>query len=586
MVTYADRPWVKSYDEGIPASLEPYPEIGLHDFLRKSAKEFPDNTVLVTTVKLPLVGRVTSALTYKELDRASDALAYAMMDMGLKKGDRVAIVMANITAFAITYYAILKAGGVVAATNPTYPPARMAYQINDCDAEFVVCMSLFYDLIKKIQPDTKLKHVIVTVVKEYFPPLAKLMFSLAVEKQTGHHVESLLEGDHWLQDLLKMYDGQVPDVEVVPEDIALFQYTGGTTGVSKGARATHSALVANMVQLGAWMKPREVTGGVEVSLGALPLFHVYGIVAILSRAVSLGSQIILVPNARDIDDVVDIIHVHKPTTFAGVPQLFNAISNHPRVVSGEASLKSITYSVSGSAPLPRAVQVQFEPLTNSRLGEGFGMSEAPTGTHAYPTLGEIRPGSIGLPLPDFDMRIVNLDDGVSDMPIGEVGELVISGPNLMKDYHRMPTETANALREKEGKIWLHTGDIARMDDDGYFYIVDRKKDMVLIGGFNVYPAQIEDRLKDHPAVLEVGVAGVPHPEREGQETVKAWVVFKPGQSATEEELKEHCSKYLAPYEVPRRYSFVEELPKSAVGKTLRRELVRLEKEEAEEKEKG
>jgi long-chain acyl-CoA synthetase len=578
MMTYAERPWTKHYAEGVPVSLEPYPDIGLHDLLRQVAGEHPERDILLTSIRLPIVGRQGSTVTLAELDRASDALGAALVDMGLKKGDRVAIILPTCTAFAITYYAILQAGGVVAACNPVYPPPKMAYQIDDCDAKFVITMRLFYKVVKELQAKTQLESVIVTNIKEYFPPLGKLLFTLAVEKKEGHYVEGLDAGDRWFQDLLKKYDGQKPNVKVSSKDLALFQYTGGTTGVSKGAMATHRALVANILQFKAWLESILKEGRLDTTLGALPMFHVYGMVLLLSFSVTVGTKIALVMNPRDTDELVDIIDTCKPISFSGVPAMFDAIANHPRVKSGQVSLKSIELCSSGSAPLPPAVQDAFEPLISGQVAEGFGMSEAPTVTHGQPVGGEYRRGSIGLPLPDMDCRIVSLLDGETDVPVGEVGELVMAGPIIMQGYHKMPTETANVLREKDGKVWLYTGDIGRMDEDGYFYIVDRKKDMVLIGGFNVYPANIEKVLYEHPAVLEVGVVGIPHPERVGQEAVKAWVVLKPAQSATSEDLIEHCSKYLAPYEVPRRYAFVDALPKSAVGKTLRRELVRLEME--------
>lgn len=314
----------------------------------------------------------------------------------------------------------------------------------------------------------------------------------------------------------------------------------------------------------------------HIYLGAIPMFHVYGLVVLISSSVYQGSQIVLIPNARDINEVIDCIDFYKPTLFPGVPALYNAINNHPRVMSGEVSMKSLKFCFSGSAPLPSATKQEFERLSGSSLREGFGMSEAPTATHVNPVTKEPKPGSIGLPLPDMDMRIVSLDDGVTDVPVGDIGELIISGPNIMMGYHQMPTETANTLREANGKHWLYTGDIARMDEDGYFYIVDRKKDMALIGGFNVYPTVVEDVIKSHPAVLEVGVAAVPHPSKEGQEALKAWVVLKPDAKVTEEEMIKHCGSKLAPYEVPRRIAFIAELPKTAIGKTLRRELIRLE----------
>ncbi len=576
MVNYSERPWTKKYDPGVPTTLT-YPDVPLHSFLAESAKRSPEATALITSARLPVVGRLGAELTYRELDRQSDALAAALVDMGLKKGARVALVMPNIAAYAISFYAVLKAGGVVAATNPTYPAEKLAYQINDCGAEFVIVMSLFYNNIKAIQDRTKVRHVIVTNVKEYLPSLARVLFTLAREKKEGHRVEALATGDYWFQDLLAKYAGRKADVQVTGDDLALFQYTGGTTGVSKAAMSKHKGLVANTLQMTAVLQPQEN----EVFLGAIPMFHVFGMVAVLSVAVYLGAKIALVPNARQLDDVVDTIDKFKPTLFHGVPALYNGINNHPKITSGQVSLSSIRACVSGSAPLPAATKREFERLSGGRLLEGFGMSEAPTATHVNPVYGENRQGSIGLPLPDMDMRIVSLDDGETDVPVGEVGELVMAGPNIMVGYHGMPTETANALREKDGKVWLYTGDIARMDEDGYFYIVDRKKDMALIGGFNVYPAAVENVLKDHPAVLEVGVAAIPHPEKEGQESLKAWVVLKPGMSATAEELTAHCEQHLAPYEIPRRIAFISELPKSDVLKTLRRELVRMEMEEQE-----
>ncbi|GIL12204.1 MAG: long-chain-fatty-acid--CoA ligase [Chloroflexota bacterium] len=583
MVTYAERPWTKSYDSNVPASLDPYPDITVHSFLEEAAQKAPDSVALITSAHLPVLGRQASTMTYAELDRLSGSLAAGLIDMGLKPGDRVAMVMPNIAAFIITYYAILKAGGVVAATNPTYPPDKMAFQINDCDAEIVITMSLFYRMIKDIQPKTKVKKVIVTNVKEYLPPVARLLFTLAKEKKEGHRVETLASGDEWLQDVLTRYANKKANRSVKSSDLALFQYTGGTTGVSKAAMSTHRALVANTLQMRAWLFGKDIPANAnnEVFLGAIPMFHAFGMVAVLNFAIGIGARIVLVPNARDIGDVLDNINTFHPTIFMGVPALYNAINNHPDVKAGKVSLRSIRACVSGSAPLPPAVKQEFERLSGGALREGFGMSEAPTASHCNPLLGENRTGSIGLPLPDMDCRIVSLDDGVTDVPVGDVGELIMTGPQLMVGYHGMPTETANVLREQDGKVWLYTGDIARMDDDGYFYIVDRKKDMALIGGFNVYPNAVEKVLTDHPAVLEAGVAAIPHPEKAGQEALKAWIVLRPGMTATEQELIAHCESKLARYEVPTRFAFINELPKTAVGKTLRRELVQMELTERE-----
>lgn len=576
-VSYLDKPWLKSYDEGLPASLD-YPDVPLHHFLEKTAQRIPTNPALISTTRVPLLGRLSKALSYAELESSANALAAALVDKGLQKGDRVAIVMPNCAAFGISFFAVLKAGGVVAATNPTYPAKKMAYQINDSDARFVITLTLFYETIKQIQPECKFESVIVANIKEYLPGIAKLLFTLAVEKKEGHFLAEVQPGDYWFQDLLEQYRGKKADVVVTPDDLAIFQYTGGTTGVSKAAMAAHSALVANMLQMESIIKLFDVPGEDEIYLGAIPMFHVYGLVAVLGISVYSGSKVVLIPNARDTDDVVDCIHHFRPTLLPGVPALYNAISNHPKVQSGEADLSSLRYCISGSAPLPLAVKEEFERLSGAAVREGFGMSEAPTATHTNPVFKENRTGSIGLPLPDMQMRIVSLDDGETDLPVGAIGELVMAGPNIMLGYHGMPTETRNALREKDGVTWLYTGDIARMDEDGYFYIVDRKKDMALIGGYNVYPNEVENALKSHPAVLEVGVAAVPHPEKAGQETLKAWVVKKPGHEVTADELIEFCQDKLVPYSIPRRIAFIDELPKSTVGKTLRRELVRLEME--------
>ncbi len=587
MTTYAERPWTKNYDPGVPHSLEPYPQVPAYHYLREAAKAAPDSPALITPAKVPLLGHQSHITTMRQLDDWSDALAVALIDKGLKKGDRVAIILPNSVAFAIAYFAVLKAGGVVAATNPTYPPPKMQHQINDCSAEIVIALSLFYKVVKAIQPQTKLRTVIVTNIKEYLPPAAKLLFTLAKEKKDGHRVE-LGAGDVWFQDLLQRYAGRKPNVDVQPEDRALLQYTGGTTGVSKGAVLTHRSLIANTLQIQAWaavMEKSEQYGHLTrenmLYLGAIPMFHVYGLVVLLTQAIASGSKILLIANARDIDNLVEMISAYKPNVFLGVPALYNAVVNHPRVKSGEVRMDSFIISQSGAAPLPPATKREFEALGARRLNEGYGMSETSAASHSNPLLGENRVGSVGLPLPDMDIRVVSLDDGVTDVPVGEIGEIAMAGPNLMSGYHEMPTETANTLREQNGKRWLFTGDIGRMDEAGYFYIVDRKKDMALIGGYNVYPNNVEKVLKEHAAVLEVGVAAVPHPEKKGEEALKAWIVLKPGAQVSEQELIAHCEKFLAGYEVPRRYSFISELPKTMVGKTLRRELVQMEMDERE-----
>lgn len=587
MTTYAERPWTKLYDPDVPATLEPYPPVPLHQFLRDSARKAPNSIALITPAKVPLAGYLSRTMTYAELDSLSDALAVGLVELGLKKGDRVAVILPNSAAMAISYFGILKAGGTVAATNPTYPPPKMQFQINDCDAAIVITLSLFYQRFKQIQSGTKVKTVIVTSIKDYLPPIAKVLFSLTKEKKEGHFVESLASCDVWFQDVLTKYAGRKAEVDVKPSDIALFQYTGGTTGVSKGAMLSHRAMVANMLQIQAWSNSLEAEAKGQwkrtdmLYLGAIPMFHSFGLVVLLSQAIASGASIVIVVNARDIDSMIGIIQHYKPTVFLGVPAMYNAVVNHPDVKSGKVRMDSFLLSSSGAAPLPPATKREFENAGARRLNEGYGMSETAALAISNPLVGENRTGSVGLPAPDMDVHVVSLDDGITDMPVGEIGEIVMAGPNVMTGYHGMPTETANTLREQNGKTWLFSGDIGYMDESGYFYIVDRKKDMALIGGFNVYPNNIEKVLKDHPAVLEVGVAAIPHPDKPGEEALKAWIVLKPGETVSEQVLVNHCTQFLAGYEVPRRFSFITELPKTLVGKTLRRELIQMEMSERE-----
>lgn len=337
----------------------------------------------------------------------------------------------------------------------------------------------------------------------------------------------------------------------------------------------HRALVANTLQIKAWLVDNQP--GKEVYLAAIPLFHVYGMVAVMSICIALAGALVMVPNPRDIADLLDNINKYHPTIFMGVPTLFNAINNHPDVQAGKVNLRSIRACISGSAPLLLETKKRFEALTGGKLAEGYGLSEAPTATHCNPMYGLNKEGSIGLPFPDVDCKIVSLDDGVTELGVGEIGELVLTGPQLMRGYWQMPTETANALREG----WLYTGDIARMDEDGYFYIVDRKKELIKASGFQVWPREIEEVLATHPKVQEVGVAGIPDPYR--GETVKAWIVLKPGETATPEEIREWCQDKLAKYKIPTHIEFRSELPKTMVGKVLRRVLVEEEKKLAAER---
>lgn len=562
-----DRPWIKNYDKGVPATIE-YPKIPLFQLLENSAEKYPDRACTI------FKGAVIS---YKEMNAITDHIAAALVAMGVKKGDRVGIFMPNTPQFVMAYFGILKAGGVVVATNPLYTPSEIEYQANDSGVEIMFVMTNFYKTIKAAQPKTKIKKLIVTNIKETLPPVLRVLFTLAKEKKGGFRIEGgLAEGDIWFQDMLAKYaTSPRPKLDIGPDDTALFQYSGGTTGVSKAAVATHFNVLADTLQIKSWMT--NLVEGQEIVLMAIPLFHVYGMVAGMLFAMATGASMVMIPNARDIPDVLENINKFHPTIFPGVPTLYNAINNRPDVKAGKYNLSSIKACISGSAPLLRETKETFERLSGGKVFEGFGLSEAPTATHCNPLNGVNKTGSIGMPLPDVDCKIINLDDGETEMPLGEIGEIVINGPQVMKGYHNMPTETANTLRTlKDGKVWLFTGDIGRMDEDGYFYIVDRKKELIKPGGYQVWPREVEEVLAANPKVMDVGVAGIPDPYR--GETVKAWIVLKPGETATEEELKAFCKERLAAYKVPTHYEFRSELPKTTVGKILRRELVRQHKE--------
>ena len=563
------KPWLAHYDKGVPQTIE-YPKVPMFHFLEEAARKYPDRACTI------FKGAV---ITYKEMNAETDHMAAALVEMGVKKGERVGIFMPNTPQFMIAYFGILKAGGVVVAVNPTYPVDEVLIPVNDANIEIMFTLSRFYGRLKTVRERSKLKRIIVTNIKETLPPITRLLFTLVKEKKEGDRVESLADGDVWMKDLLKKHaNSPKPKVEVGPDDTALFQYSGGTTGTPKGAVAMHRNVVANTLQIKSWMAG-VLEEGKEVVLMGIPLFHVYGMVAGMNFGMVVGASLVMVPNARDLKDVLVNISKYKASIFPGVPLLYNGINNHPEVKAGKYDLSSIKACISGSAPLMRETKEEFERLTGGKLFEAYGLSEAPTGTHGNPMNGENKVGSIGMPLPDVDCRLVSLDDGETELAQGEIGEIIIHGPQVMKGYHNMPTETANVLRQwKDGRTWLFTGDIARMDEDGYFYIVDRKKELIKPGGFQVWPREVEEAIMDHPKVLEVGVGGIPDPQR--GETVKAWIVVKPGETLTEAELKAFCKEHLAPYKVPTHYEFRTELPKTTVGKILRRELVRQHKEGA------
>ena len=553
-----EKPWLESYEPQVPATID-YPERPLHTNLVESARKYPDATGTIF---------MNAKLTYAQLDALSDRFAAALQQLGVKKGDRVAIYLANCPQFIIGYYGALKAGAITVSFNPLYVAREVEHQLKDSGAETMLVMSRFYPIIKQVRARTALKNVIVTNIKEYFPPVLKLLFTLVKEKAGGDRQDISGDADtYWLQGLLNKAPARPTPVEVKPKDTACFLYTGGTTGVPKGAELSHSNLMANAVACRHWLHDIEETK--EVVLTALPLYHSYAMTTCMNLSVYAAGAMLLIANPRDIPGLMKDISKHHPTLFPGVPTIYVAFNNFADLAKYD--VKTIRACISGAAGLPVEVQKTFQELTGARLVEGYGLTEASPVTHANPIFGNNKVGTIGLPWPDTEAKIVDLETGEKELPIGEIGELIIRGPQVMKGYWNMPEETAQTLRNG----WLYTGDIAKMDEEGYFSIVDRKKDMIIAGGFNVYPRDVEEVIYEHPKVREVVAAGIPDPYR--GETVKVYIVLKEGETATEDEIREFCKGKMAKFKVPTHVEFRTELPKTIIGKVLRRILVEEEK---------
>ena len=467
----------------------------------------------------------------------------------------------------MAFYGILKAGGVVVAINPQYKQPELVYQISDSGAEILFGLGSAYDLLRAVQKDTALRTLILTNPED---GLALPGWSSGKREVSQSHFP-LEEGDVWLDDFLTTHpNGALQPQKVSAQDVAVFQYSGGTTGISKGAIALHRNLVANSLMFRAWLVG--LKEGEETTLMAIPMYHVYGMVVGMSVSILLRAKMVLIPDPRNLPGLLSAIEKYHTTFFPGVPTMYAMINQNPDVQAGKYQLRSISACISGSAPLLKEIKDRFESLTGAQLMEGYGLSEAPTATHCNPMFGEKRTGSIGLPLPDVECRIVDLEDGTSILPPGSTGELVLRSPQVMKGYHNRSDETDSILRDG----WLYTGDIAWMDEDGYFYLVDRKKDLIKVSGFQVWPREIEEVIASIPGVREVSAAGIPDPIR--GEVPKAWVVLKPGVELTVNEIRGRCAEMLVYYKVPAEVEFIESLPRTTVGKILRRELVRQHQE--------
>jgi long-chain acyl-CoA synthetase len=528
------KPWLSHYDPGVPSEID-IPKQSLVDLLQDAVKEFaPETCVIYEDQKW----------TYQEINEHSRKVAEYLQSKGLKKGDRVGILLGNTPEFVISYYGILKAGGVVMALNPAYRAAEIEKIALESDVRIVILGASNYAIGKEIQGNSGIESFIVV----------------------GEIEDALQSQDINWQDLLNGSGKKdlIP-VDVFPDDPAVFQYSGGTTGTPKCAIGLHRNLVANVFQFNQWLVNTQQ--GKETVLVAIPIYHVYGMVLGMNLAIKMGARMVLIDDARDLDSLLNAIEKYQASVFPGVPNLYAAINHYPPVLEGKYDLSSIKACISGSATLPLRVKQEFEALTNGHLVEGYGLSEAPTATHCNPVMGENRDGSIGLPLPNVDCKVVDLETGLKELSTGEVGELAVQGPQVMWGYHQSPEETDLAIQDG----WLYTGDVVRMDQDGYFYIVDRKKDVIKVGGFQVWPNEVEAVILRHPKVREAAVAGVL--DQDGSEIVKAWVVLHDGEKLSEEEVRSFCDQFLTRYKIPKMIEFREFLPKTKVGKVLRRVLV-------------
>lgn len=556
------KPWLQNYPDDIPATLE-YSSEPVQQYLVNAAEKFPEK------IAIHFMGK---EITYKKLYEDTLNLAGYLQGLGITKGDRVAIMLPNTPQAVVSYFAILMAGAIVVQTNPLYTERELEYQMKDSGANAIITLDILYPRVSKIMPQTNLQHIIVTAIKDYLPFPKNLVYPFIQKKQYGLVVNVKHEGStHLLTEILKMKPQTLIKHDFdFEEDLALLQYTGGTTGFPKGVMLTHKNLVSNATMCQAWLY--KAKPGEESVLGILPFFHVYGMTTVLILSVMQAQKMILLPKF-DVVTTLKTIHKQRPTLFPGAPTIYIGLLNHPDLKKYD--LSSIEACISGSAPLPVEVQQKFEEVTGGKLVEGYGLTESSPVTHSNFLWDRPRvKGSIGVPYPDTDAAIISVEG--EHVPVGEIGEIAVKGPQIMKGYWNRPEDTAQTLRDG----WLLTGDLGYMDEHGYFFVVDRKKDMIIAGGYNIYPREIEEVLYEHPEVKEVVAAGIPDPYR--GETVKVYIVLKEGSTVTEDELNQFVRKYLAAYKAPRLYEFRKELPKTAVGKILRRTLVEEEKKKIEE----
>jgi long-chain acyl-CoA synthetase len=557
-----ERPWLAHYHEGVPQTVT-IPNDSLATLFDQAVSRYGASAV---------IEYFGATISYAQLGSLVNHFARALLSLGVQHGDRVSLCLANVPQFPIAFFGAMKAGAVIVPTNPLYTEPELEHQLNDAGVKVIVALTQALPNVLAVRTRTSVEHVIAAGPEDYMPLALALAYKVKAARDSfgkPHSDHRALRAEPWFHEFKDMightHDRQGFEVfalpePAAPEDLAVLQYTGGTTGVAKGAMLTHRNLVANATQVWAWSELG--TGTHHKNLCVAPFFHVYGLTAGMNISVINGATMVLLPRFNVAETLKAIEH-QKPDLFPGVPAMYQALARAAE--KKKADLSSVRICISGSAPLPPEVQAEFERISPSRVVEGYGLTEASPVTHANPVFGDRRSGTIGLPLPNTDAAIRNRETGMF-LPVGEQGELAVRGPQVTQGYWKRPDETAKTLVDG----WLLTGDIAVMNEDGYFSIVDRAKDMIIVGGLKVFPRQVEDVLYEHPKVLEAGVVGVPDPQR--GERVQAFIVLKPGEQATAEELTAFCRERLAPYKIPRVFEFRESLPKTIIGKVLRRQL--------------
>ena len=554
------RPWLAHYDSGVPHSLAPYPKTTLLHYLDKISARKPDHPVLIFK---------GSTISARELNLQSDAFANALIELGVRPQERVALLLPNTPQFMVAEFGIWKAGAIVVPINPLSAEPELEHALVNTEAETIIVLTPFYQRLKAVQERTQIHRVIATSIKDHLPPTLRILFTLFKERQEGHRI-NIAHGDVWMKNLVQKHKGKPRTLlPITPDDPAVILSSGGTTGTPKGVIGLHRHYVTSGLQIQAWTK--SALGWNDTILLPLPLFHVYANVGAQSLAFIGGNPLALVPNPRDISDVLKTTERVQPACFNGVPTLYTAMLNHPDVKAGKVKLSSVKVFVSGASALLSETKQQFKEQIGATIVEGYSLTESMMACCLNPVQGIQKLGSIGMPLPDVEVRIVDSETGEQELACGKVGELLLRAPQQMVGYWNASEENSETLQNHgPGQPWVHTGDLAYIDEDGYIFLVDRKKDMIKTSGFQVWPREIEEVLASHPTVMEVGVAGIPDPHK--GEAPKGWVVLKEGCTVTESQLRDFCRERLSAYKIPIAIEFRSTLPKTLVGKILRREL--------------